>query len=121
MPHEAIESSGLRNAPRPEVVIGDRFGASAAAPVVDAVEAVIREAGLRVGRNAPFAGAYVTQHYGRPSRHQHVLQIEIDRALYMDERTIEPNARFEAVRQIMTDITAGIAAIGRREMPLAAE
>ncbi len=121
MPHEAIESCSLRNVPRPEVVIGDRFGASAAPAVVDAVEAVIRNAGLRVGRNAPFAGAYITQHYGRPARRQHVLQIEIDRALYMDERTIEPHANFDVVRAIMTTITEGIADIGRREMPLAAE
>lgn len=121
MPHEAIETCSLRNAPRPEVVIGDRFGASASPAVVDAVEAVIRGAGLRVGRNAPFAGAYVTQHYGRPARRQHVLQIEIDRALYMDERTIERHAHFESVRRVMTEITAGIAAIGCSEMPLAAE
>jgi N-formylglutamate amidohydrolase len=121
MPHEAIESCGLRNAPRPEVVIGDRFGASASPAVVDAVEAVIRDAGLRVGRNAPFAGAYVTQHYGRPSRQQHVLQIEIDRAIYMDERQIEPNKDFEAVRTMMLQITAGIAAIGRHGVRLAAE
>ena len=121
MPHEAIESCGLRNGPKPEIVIGDRFGASATARIVDAVEAVIRDVGLRVARNAPFAGAYVTQHYGRPSRRQHVLQIEIDRALYMDERRIEPNKDFEAVRRIMMAVTAGIASIGRRDVRLAAE
>ncbi len=121
MPHEAIESCGLRNAPKPEIVLGDRFGASASPAVVEAVESIIRGAGLRVVRNAPFAGAYVTQHYGRPSKHQHVLQLEIDRALYMDERTVEPKACFEDVRTLIAQITAGIAAIGRRDVRLAAE
>lgn len=121
MPHEAIESSGLRNVAKPEVVLGDRFGASASPAVVEAVETVIRDAGLRVARNAPFAGAYVTQHYGRPSLHQHVIQLEIDRSLYMDEKTIEPNSRFEDTRNVLLQITAGIAAIGRRGVRLAAE
>ena len=102
MPHEAI----LGAAPKgrvPDVVIGDRFGASAAPAIVDALEAILGNLGLRVARNAPFAGAYVTQAYGRPQRGWHAIQIEIDRALYMDEATLEPNAGFEDLRDLLTE------------------
>ena len=73
-------------------MLGDRFGAAADMQVVERVEAAFVAAGLVVSRNTPFAGAYVTQAYGRPSRRQHAIQVEIDRSLYMDERRIEPNA-----------------------------
>jgi N-formylglutamate amidohydrolase len=81
-----------------------------------------RDAGFRVARNTPFAGAYTAQHYGRPSRRQHVVQVEIDRALYMDEVTVRPNADFDAVRARLAGVIAAIAAIMRPdELPLAAE
>ena len=121
MPHEALESAGSGSR-RPQVVLGDRFGAAAAASVVERVEAAFVAAGLRVVRNMPFAGAFVTQHYGRPSRRQHAIQIEIDRSLYMDERTIEPNADFESVRALLSGVIADIADIGRAaDMRVAAE
>ena len=123
MPHEAIESMNHPKGYRPDVVLGDRFGASARGDVVDRVEQAFVAAGLRVIRNAPFAGAYTAQHYGRPSRRQHVVQVEIDRALYMDERTIRPHAGFEAFRAVLDGVIAEIAGIGRPRMtlPLAAE
>jgi N-formylglutamate amidohydrolase len=123
MPHEAIEQAGPPGIRPPEVVLGDRFGAAASAEVVDRVEEAFRRAGLRVARNAPFAGAYITQAYGRPARGVHVLQVEVDRALYMDERTIRRAPGFEAFRQLMTSVIAEVAAIGRpgAALPLAAE
>src|SRR6056297_359509 len=83
MPHEAMDQVARRGIPRPEVVLGDRFGASAGGAVVDRIEAAFTQAGLVVTRNTPFAGAYITQAYGRPARGRHAVQIEIDRALYM--------------------------------------
>ena len=74
-----------------------------------------------MARNTPFAGAYVTQTYGRPARHQHAIQIEIDRALYMNENTIEPNANFLAFRDILEEVIADIARIGSQPARLAAE
>lgn len=121
MPHEALEPIARAGARRPEVVIGDRFGASASEAVVDRIEQAFRSAGLAVVRNAPFAGAYVTQHYGRPSRRQHAVQVEIDRAIYMNEQAIRPNANFQAFRKLLRGVVAEIAAIGAQEMPLAAE
>jgi N-formylglutamate amidohydrolase len=121
MPHEAIEAHGRPGHPRPEVVLGDRFGAAAGREVMEAVEESFAAAGLRVARNAPFAGAYIAQAYGRPSRGQHVVQIEIDRALYMDEVRIEPRPDYEAFQTLMDGVVARIAAHGRRCLPLAAE
>ncbi|WP_158965934.1 N-formylglutamate amidohydrolase [Chachezhania sediminis] len=121
MPHEALDSVTRRGVARPEIVLGDRYGAAAAADIMDRVEAAFQAAGFVVARNAPFAGAFVTQAYGRPSRDQHAIQVEIDRSLYMDERRIRPNARFEAVRDLLTGVIAEIAAIGIEDLPLAAE
>jgi N-formylglutamate amidohydrolase len=106
MPHEAIEAHTRPGQPSPEVVLGDRYGAAAGRDVVDRVEAAFAGAGLRVVRNAPFAGAYVAQAYGRPSRGVHVVQVEIDRALYMDEVRLEPLAGFAAFRSLLAGVVA---------------
>jgi len=121
MPHEAIESHVRPGQPRPDVVLGDRFGAAAGRDIVDQIHLAFERAGLRVTRNAPFAGAYITQAYGRPSHGHHVVQIEIDRALYMDEAQILPLPGFEDFRRLLEGVIAEIAAIGRVAMPLAAE
>lgn len=121
MPHEAIESHARPGHPRPEVVLGDRFGAAAGREVTDRIEAAFSSAGLRVARNAPFAGAYITQAYGRPSRRVHAVQVEIDRALYMNEKTIEPSAHFAAFQALIAGVVAEICRGMARDMPLAAE
>ena len=121
MPHEAIESHTRPGRPRPEVVLGDRYGAAAAPGIIDRVEAAFAAAGFRVGRNSPFAGAYIAQAYGRPSAGHHVVQVEIDRALYMDEGRIRPLADFEGFRSRMIPVVAELCDMGRRELPLAAE
>lgn len=121
MPHEALDTVVRPGQRRPEVVLGDRFGASAAGEVLAALEEGFVGHGLSVIRNAPFAGAFVTQQYGRPARGWHAVQIEIDRALYMDERLVRPNANFDAVRQIVTDVMARVIASRPGRMPLAAQ
>jgi len=120
MPHEAMDSTA-RSSKRAEIVLGDRFGAAASTEVVDRIEAAFAAAGLKVARNTPFAGAYVTQAYGRPSRNQHAVQVEIDRSLYMDEQSIRPSSNFDAFRSVLRQVIAEIATIGYDQMPLAAE
>jgi N-formylglutamate deformylase len=121
MPHEAVESVCQPGKPRPEVVLGDRFGASAAGHVTDRIETIFLEAGLTVSRNAPFAGAYIAQHYGRPSRGLHAIQIEMDRSLYMNERLIRPSTNFQAFKELLSRVMVEIVDIGRKDVPLAAE
>ncbi|SFR37051.1 N-formylglutamate amidohydrolase [Litoreibacter janthinus] len=121
MPHEAVQSAAQPGFARPEVVLGDRFGAAADGTIVDRIETIFLESGLRVSRNSPFAGAYITQAYGRPSRGHHAIQIEIDRALYMNEQYVRPNGNFDSFRKLMERVVAEIADVGRNEIPLAAE
>jgi len=121
MPHEALEAACPRHAARPDVVLGDRFGAAADSEIVDRMEAAFAGAGFRVARNAPFAGAFITQHYGRPSQGQHTVQIEIDRALYMNKARVEPNANFDVIRRKISGVIAEICDIGRNEVAVAAE
>lgn len=121
MPHEAIETLSHTRGSRPEIVLGDRFGAAAGSDVVDKIEAALSSAGLRVSRNAPFAGAFVTQKYGRPARQRHVVQVEIDRSLYMNEQMIRPNNNFSAFKGLIDQVVADITEIGQSDLPLAAE
>lgn len=121
MPHEAIDGHSRPGAHRPDVVLGDRFGVAAGRDVMDRVESAFASAGLRVVRNAPFAGAFIAQSYGRPAGRRHVVQVEIDRALYLDEARIEFRPDYPQFRALVSGIIAEIAGIGRTTMPLAAE
>lgn len=120
MPHEAIDGHVRPGTARPDVVLGDRFGAASGREVMDRVEAAFASAGLRVARNAPFAGAFIAQSYGRPSGRRHVVQVEIDRGLYLDEARVEPLACFDQVQRMISGVIAEVVGIGRR-VPLAAE
>ena len=119
MPHEAIAQG--RGGASADVVLGDRFGAAASPEVVEHLEAAFAAAGLRVARNAPFAGAYITQAYGRPSRNQHAVQVEINRSLYMDEASIQPTNDFQSFRRLISDVIADVTGLWRKDLPLAAE
>jgi N-formylglutamate amidohydrolase len=121
MPHEAIEGNLRPGRPLPQVVLGDRFGASAGAEIVDRIERAFVNAGLRVARNAPFAGAYVSQTYGRPSVGRHVVQIEIDRSLYLDEASITCLPTFAKVQALMSEVIREIVMGQRTSVRLAAE
>lgn len=121
MPHEAMDGVARAGLRRPDVVLGDRFGAAASGDVVDRIEAAFSAAGFIVTRNAPFAGAYITQAYGRPAKGQHAVQVEIDRSLYMNERLIRPNGDFDIVRAALRGVVKEIAQIGQGRIPLAAE
>lgn len=121
MPHEALEGGTMPGGRSADVVLGDRFGASADPALVDAIEAAFTAEGLRVARNAPFAGAYISQRYGRPMQGWHVVQVELDRALYMDEARIEPLARLPEIQAVMARVMARIVPLGHPAMPMAAE
>ncbi len=121
MPHEAMDGVARAGMKRPDVVLGDRFGAAASGDVVDRIEAAFASAGFIVTRNAPFAGAYITQAYGKPAKGQHAVQVEIDRSLYMNEKLIRPNGDFEAVRTALQSVIEEVAQIGQGRIPLAAE
>lgn len=94
----AIPFSGRRTEPlRADFVLGDRYG-SACSPVLTHLAAnILRDLGYRVAVNKPYAGGFITEHYGRPVNGLHALQIEVNRALYMDEARLEKSAGFPAL------------------------
>ena len=120
MPHEAIEGTVVSGAPA-QIVLGDRFGSSANAVLVDILEETLTDLGFRVARNAPFAGAYITQAYGHPERGWHAIQIEIDRSLYLDEGSIRPNTQFDVLQNTITEAVSRFCDCTRPARNLAAE
>ncbi|MEM9169464.1 MAG: N-formylglutamate amidohydrolase [Pseudomonadota bacterium] len=84
-----------------DFVLGDRFGAACAPSLTSLVERTLMKMGYSVSRNAPYAGGYVAAAYGRPAEGVHVLQLEINRALYLDERRITRTEGFEPLRDNM--------------------
>jgi N-formylglutamate deformylase len=111
----------------PDIVLGDRYGASAAPVLTERAETALGRAGFSTVRNAPYAGGYTTHLYGRRESFVHALQIEINRALYLDEERIAPGPSFEAVRArlgaALAELTAiDLDALGRaKPQALAAE
>ena len=99
--------------PRPEFVLGDRYGTSCVGVVAETVEQVLRSLGYSVSRNKPYAGGFITEHYGNPAAGLHAMQLEVNRALYMDERRYERSAHFPV-------LAADLETLARRlgEIPL---
>ncbi len=96
---------------RADIVLGDCFGSACSEPVIAHLERVFREQGYDVARNKPFAGGFTTRHYGAPARGLHAVQIEINRALYMDETLIRPNGGMAKLRADLTALIESLAGI----------
>ncbi len=94
-----------------DMVLGDRFGGSCAPGVSRLVEKELEAMGYAVSRNAPYAGGYTTEHYGRPGRRVHALQIEVNRALYVDETTMAPTAGFARLKADLERLFAALSAM----------
>ena len=106
---------------RPDFVLGDRFGTSCSGELTRLAGRSLEGLGYSVALNKPYAGGYITEHYGRPHKAQHVLQIEINRALYMDETTFEKSARFASVCEALkTMVRAMLPGIPELTVPRAA-
>ncbi|SMO98655.1 N-formylglutamate amidohydrolase [Paracoccus laeviglucosivorans] len=95
--------------PRPDFVLGDRNGVSASPRISAGVAEAVTAEGFRLRRNSPFAGAYIAATYGKPRNNIHVIQLEMDRSLYMDERQIEPRADFDLFSARFTNIIERLA------------
>jgi N-formylglutamate amidohydrolase len=109
---------------RVDIVLGDNHGDSCAAHLMDFADHWFSARGLRVQRNQPYAGGFTTQRYGRPSVSRHALQIEINRALYMDEARHEKLASLDGVERLVSAFLEDIAEETLQSLlprPLAAE
>ena len=93
---------------RPHFVLGDRFGASCDAKLTRFIRDLLQRSGYEVQINRPYAGGFITEHYGSPSRGVHALQLEINRALYLDEATLNKSADFAKLRRTLADVAARV-------------
>jgi N-formylglutamate amidohydrolase len=98
MPSNATNFISMHQHASVDVVIGDRHGASCPEEITGFVEELLRAQGLRVVRNKPYAGGFITQNYGSPMLGRNALQIEINRAIYMNERRFEKTADFSQLQ-----------------------
>lgn len=110
----------------PDLVLGDRFGRSCGRAVVRGVEEVADTHGFLTARNAPYAGGHITAHYGRPQSGVHAVQVEVNRALYMDEEKYQPLAGLERLTHLAYGVAQSLGKLDLRRVteerpPLAAE
>jgi N-formylglutamate amidohydrolase len=115
--HSMPSTAGTKDErPRADVVIGDRYGTSCVAAVADTVEQTLRDLGYLVSRNKPYAGGFITEHYGNPAAGFHSIQLEVNRALYMDERRYEPVASFARLAADLVGLAERLAALPVEEL-----
>jgi len=95
----------------PDVVLGDRYGISAAAHLMRAAERMFERHGFSIARNSPYAGGYTTHLYGRLARGVHALQVEINRGLYLDEERVSRGPKFAEVQMRIARVLADLMAM----------
>jgi N-formylglutamate amidohydrolase len=93
---------------RPHFVLGDRFGASCDARLTRFIREMLQRSGYDVQINRPYAGGFITEHYGIPAQGVHALQLEINRALYLDEATLVKTRHFESLAKTLHDMSARV-------------
>jgi len=115
--HSMPSTAGAKDErPRADIVLGDRYGTSCVAPVSETIEDTLRAAGYSVSRNKPYAGGFITEHYGNPAAGLHAIQLEINRALYMDERKQERSASFARLAADLETLADRLAEIPIEEL-----
>src|SRR3954466_4903281 len=115
--HSMPSSAGPKDErPRGDIVLGDRYGTSCVAAVAEIIEQILSGRGYVVSRNKPYAGGFITEHYGNPAVGLHAIQLEINRALYMDERRYEKSAAFATVAADLEALAERLADIPIEEL-----
>ena len=115
--HSMPSATGAKDErPRADLVLGDRYGTSCVAAVAETIEATLRELGYVVSRNKPYAGGFITEHYGNPAVGLHAIQLEVNRALYMAERRYEKSVTFASVAADLGTLAERLAEIPIQEL-----
>jgi N-formylglutamate amidohydrolase len=104
---------GREDGTRADIVLGDRYGTSCDAALVETAEVELRRRGYNVTRNKPYAGGFITEHYGNPAMGWHALQIEVNRALYMDEKTLTRASGFEPLVADLSSMMTALAEVAQ--------
>ncbi|TAM95902.1 MAG: N-formylglutamate amidohydrolase [Rhizobiaceae bacterium] len=108
---------------RADFIVGDRFGASCVPALTQCAIGLLTRMGYRVAHNRPYAGGFITEHYGRPAQGLNALQVEVSRSLYMDERSYERTSGFFALAKDLSRFCTALVRLGEElfPLPLAAE
>jgi N-formylglutamate amidohydrolase len=115
--HSMPSTAGAKDErPRADIVIGDRYGTSCVTRVTDMIEATLRGFGYSVSRNKPYAGGFITEHYGNPAAGFHSIQLEVNRALYMDERRYERTPSFASLAANLVCLAEELAVLPIEEL-----
>ncbi|MEM9068112.1 MAG: N-formylglutamate amidohydrolase [Myxococcota bacterium] len=115
MPSVGRALGSERSTRRPDVVPGTRGKTSADKRLIELVDEHFRSAGLSVRHDDPYRGGYTTAHYGRPAENWHVVQIELNRGLYVNEATSEPKTGdFEKLQVVLKQLVARVADLDLR-------
>src|ERR1700730_6066577 len=115
--HSMPSTAGSKDErPRSDIVLGDRYGTSCVAAVAETAEATLRAQGYSVSRNKPYAGGFITEHYGNPAAGLHAIQLELNRALYMAERRFERSPSFVRLAADLETLADCLAAIPIQEL-----
>ncbi len=96
---------------RKDIILGDRFGTSCSPILTETFEVEAKKLGYTVIRNLPYAGGYITEHYGNPKINSHALQIEVNRALYMNEKTLKITDNFYKLQTDLANVISKLAAL----------
>ncbi len=107
--------------PRHDIILGDRFGASATPELVDLTEQVFTKAGYRLARNYPYAGGYVTSTYGQPNEGINVIQIEVNRNIYMNPAGFKLTPGFKRLQACFINLAAELRSFMAPSIQRAAE
>jgi len=110
MPSAAGRAEARKGRPRPDMVLGDRHGGACASGLTGLMKRELEAMGYVVALNRPYAGGYTTEAHGRPAEGVHALQVEIDRGLYLDERSLEPTQGFQRLAAHLEHLFATLAA-----------
>ena len=113
MPSDALNFRKKVSYGIPDIILGDRFGMSCDFRIVDFIEKAFIDEGFNVCRNIPFSGGYITQVYGQPVKNIHAVQIEINRALYMNEKKIEKKENFDSFCESIKNVVFKISQLDK--------
>jgi len=94
--------------PRPDFVVSDRDGTTCAPLVLTCVVDYLRGAGFSVSVNDPYKGFELVRRHGRPAEGRHSLQVEVNRALYMDEATLSKTPQFTQMERVLSGIAGAL-------------
>ena len=103
MPSQSVYAVG-KDGRKPEIILGDRYGTSCSGEITAIISEILTGLGYVVVHNNPYAGGFITDHYGRPQLKQHAVQIEINRALYMDEDRILKHRGFARLQRHLSQM-----------------